>query len=157
MASGFAFTDKTQEALASAIALATERSHVNVQPIHIALALLDPSVSGSNGHVGSASSDCLFSNILDKAGADPKELTRALNKRLVREPSQDPPPDNVGFSSSASKVLKEAQKLMRQQVGIFHFDFFEIIKLTFLFWNWLRMTHTLLKITSFWLFSMTLS
>ncbi|KAH9825317.1 P-loop containing nucleoside triphosphate hydrolase protein [Melampsora americana] len=115
MASGFAFTDKTQEALASAIALATERSHVNVQPIHIALALLDPSVSGSNGHLGSASSDCLFSNILDKAGADPKELTRALNKRLVREPSQDPPPDNVGFSSSASKVLKEAQKLMRQQ------------------------------------------
>lgn len=115
MASGFAFTDKTQEALASAIALATERSHVNVQPIHIALALLDPSVSGSNGHVGSASSDCLFSNILDKAGADPKELTRALNKRLVREPSQDPPPENVGFSSSASKVLKEAQKLMRQQ------------------------------------------
>ncbi|KAG0143888.1 hypothetical protein CROQUDRAFT_716939 [Cronartium quercuum f. sp. fusiforme G11] len=115
MTSAFSFTDKTQEALSSALTLATERSHVNVQPIHIALALLDPNVTGSNGHLGLASSDNLFANVLDKAGADPRELTRALNKKLVREPSQEPPPDHVGFSTSASKVLKDAQKLMRQQ------------------------------------------
>lgn len=116
MAAGFSFTDKTQEALSSAISLATERSHVHVQPVHIALALLDPNVAGANGTAGTASADCLFANVLDKAGADAREVTRALNKRLVREPSQEPAPDNVGFSSSATKVLKEAQKLMRQQV-----------------------------------------
>ncbi|CAH7666020.1 P-loop containing nucleoside triphosphate hydrolase protein [Phakopsora pachyrhizi] len=112
---GFSFTDKTNEALAAAIGLARERSHVHVQPVHIALALLDPTVIGSSGGVGSASADCLFANVLDKAGAEARDVIRALNKRLVREPSQDPPPDNVGFSSSASKVLKEAQKLMKQQ------------------------------------------
>ncbi|OAV93508.1 hypothetical protein PTTG_00828 [Puccinia triticina 1-1 BBBD Race 1] len=112
---GFSFTDKTNDALTTAIGLARERSHVHVQPIHIALALLDPTVIGTNGGTGSAGGDCLFANVLDKAGADAREITRALNKRLVREPSQDPPPDQVGFSSSSTKVLKEAQKLMRQQ------------------------------------------
>ncbi|CAH7671392.1 hypothetical protein PPACK8108_LOCUS6166 [Phakopsora pachyrhizi] len=115
LSAGFSFTDKTNESLAAAIGLARERSHVHVQPVHIALALLDPTVIGSSGGVGSASADCLFANVLDKAGAEARDVIRALNKRLVREPSQDPPPDNVGFSSSASKVLKEAQKLMKQQ------------------------------------------
>jgi ATP-dependent Clp protease ATP-binding subunit ClpA len=114
---GFSFTDKTNDALTTAIGLARERSHVHVQPIHIALALLDPTVIGTNGGTGASGGDCLFANVLDKAGADAREITRALNKRLVREPSQDPPPDQVGFSSSSTKVLKEAQKLMRQQVS----------------------------------------
>ncbi|POW06771.1 hypothetical protein PSTT_08747 [Puccinia striiformis] len=113
--SGFSFTDKTNDALTTAIGLARERFHVHVQPIHIALSLLDPTVIGTNGGTGSAGGDCLFANVLDKAGADAREITRALNKRLVREPSQDPPPDKVGFSSSSTRVLKEAQNLMRQQ------------------------------------------
>ncbi|CAH7667166.1 hypothetical protein PPACK8108_LOCUS1557, partial [Phakopsora pachyrhizi] len=78
--------------------------------VHIALALLDLTVIGSLGGVGSASADSLFANVLDKAGAKAMVIICALNKRLVREPSQDPP-DIVGFSSAPSKVLKEAQKL----------------------------------------------
>ncbi|MBW0467844.1 hypothetical protein O181_007559 [Austropuccinia psidii MF-1] len=114
-AANFSFTDKTNEALAAALSLAQQSSHVHVQPIHIALALLDPTIISPSAGSGSANSDCLFANVLEKAGADVKDIIRGLNKRLVREPSQDPPPDQMGFSSSATKVLREAQKLMRQQ------------------------------------------
>lgn len=49
-----------------------------------------------------------------QAGADLQIIRRGLQKALVRLPSQDPPPDNLTFSSSLIKVFREAQKIQKQ-------------------------------------------
>lgn len=40
-------------------------------------------------------------------------MNRALQKQIVRFPSQDPPPDDTSLSSSTLKVLREAQSIQK--------------------------------------------
>ena len=40
-------------------------------------------------------------------------MRRALQKLIVRVPQQSPPPDEVSFSGTALKVLREAQSLQK--------------------------------------------
>jgi ATP-dependent Clp protease ATP-binding subunit ClpB len=53
---------------------------------------------------------------LNPAGASPDIVQRALAKFIVRLPSQDPPPDEVGLSQAAAKALREAEKIMKEKV-----------------------------------------
>lgn len=115
------FTDKANNALVEAQDLATNYSHSQMMPIHLAVALFDPQPDRSKdqqntGHDSHASASApLFRQVVERAHGDPQLLSRAFQKQLVRQPSQDPPPEQVGVAPSFSKVLRAADELSRTQ------------------------------------------
>ncbi|KAI5284147.1 hypothetical protein KEM52_003052, partial [Ascosphaera acerosa] len=102
--SGMQLTDKARQALEEAQTLAEQNGHQQVLPLHLAVTLLTP-----------RDGDSLFKQAVEKANGDVKQLERALQKQLVRLPSQDPPPDDVGYSSSFGRLLRAAASLSRDQ------------------------------------------
>jgi ATP-dependent Clp protease ATP-binding subunit ClpB len=119
MASNMQFTDRAQKALADAHDLATQYAHSQLEPLHLAVSLLDPpqdprQPQPANG-ASDASSSSLFRQVVERAHGDPQLLGRALSKALVRRPSQDPPPENIGMSPSFSKLLRAANDLSKTQ------------------------------------------
>jgi ATP-dependent Clp protease ATP-binding subunit ClpB len=122
MSSGMQFTDKASAALADAQDLAQQYAHSQLLPIHLGVALLDPSPDESkdqqndHSHKSHASSSAsLFKQVVERAHGDTQLLDRAMKKALVRTPSQDPPPEHVSVSPSFSKVLRTANDLSKTQ------------------------------------------
>ncbi|TCD71541.1 hypothetical protein EIP91_008922 [Steccherinum ochraceum] len=108
MAANMDFTDKTQETLAASIQLAKDYAHAQVQPAHIAFALLNEgSADGSPGQ------NSLFSSVISRAGGDPAVVKRGIQKVIVRLPSQTPPPEETTIGSATAKVLREAEALRK--------------------------------------------
>lgn len=97
------------QSLQSAVALARENSNINVSPLHLASALLDETSETSSSASQTAASS-LFSNVLDKAGADVNAVRKAITRIIIRLPAQDPPPEDISFSSATLRVLRDAQK-----------------------------------------------
>eukprot|EP01135_Chromosphaera_perkinsii_P003625 Nk52_evm4s250 gene=Nk52_evmTU4s250 len=97
------FTIRTNEVLSGAQALAAERQHASIQPVHIACAIFEDE-SG------------LGCQILKKLGTEYKIIQRALQKLLVRTPSQSPPPeDPPSLGHQAAQLLKNATKYQKSQ------------------------------------------
>ncbi|GAB7344147.1 hypothetical protein MBLNU457_2042t1 [Dothideomycetes sp. NU457] len=122
MTSNMQFTDRASQALADAQDLASQYSHSQLQPLHLAVSLLDPppdlskDQQNNNAHASHASSSSpLFKQVVERAHGDTQLLTRALNKALVRLPSQDPPPEQISVSPAISKVLRAANDLSKTQ------------------------------------------
>lgn len=119
------FTDRAEEALGDAAKLAKEYQHLQIFPIHLAVALIDPLPDGSKDRQTRAdssyshSSAPLFGQVVERAHGDPQLLERALKKQLVRILAQDPPPDNVTLSSGLSKVIRQAAELQKAQKDSF--------------------------------------
>ena len=97
-------TDRAQQSLADALQLAREHANPQIHPPHIAFVLLD--------HAPHAAPP-LLASIVATAGGDPHALKRAVNKLIVRLPSQSPPPDDIGMSTTALKVLRDAQNIQK--------------------------------------------
>ncbi|MFA5203166.1 MAG: ATP-dependent chaperone ClpB [Lentisphaeria bacterium] len=96
------FTQKSQEALGAAQALAVEHGNPEIMPLHLLAALL-------------AQDDGLVPAVLQKAGADSARLRPALEERLGRLPQMSGPgAGQPGASRAFSKVLVAAEKEMRQ-------------------------------------------
>ncbi|KAJ7786301.1 P-loop containing nucleoside triphosphate hydrolase protein [Mycena metata] len=115
MASNFDFTDKAQETITSSIQSAKDYANAQVAPVHLASVLLnegDPMPGGLSASGGHGTS--LFSSVISRAGGDPAIVKRAVQKAIVRLPTQSPAPDDITFSSQALKVLREAQALQKQ-------------------------------------------
>ena len=119
------FTDRAQKALSDAHELATQYSHSQILPLHLAVSLLDPPIDESKDQQTkvnashSSSSAPLFKQVVDRAHGDPQLLDRAMKKALVRLPSQDPPPEHVSISPQFSKVLRAANELQKTQKDSF--------------------------------------
>ncbi|KAJ1311502.1 hypothetical protein OPQ81_009989 [Rhizoctonia solani] len=105
----FDFTDKTETTIAAAVQSAKDHANAQVTPFHIANALLNEG-SGVADHAAGTS---LFASVISKAGGDIAIVNRAIQKQLVRLPSQDPPPDETTFSSATLKVLRDAQSTQK--------------------------------------------
>ncbi|KAF8846377.1 P-loop containing nucleoside triphosphate hydrolase protein [Paxillus ammoniavirescens] len=105
-------TDKTQQSIAAAIQLSRDYANPQVQPVHLAIALLNEGQADGDipGGVQALNSQSLFTSVIQKAGGDPTPVKRGLQKLLVRLPSQSPPPDDVSLSFATTKVLREAQE-----------------------------------------------
>ncbi|KAK3082245.1 Heat shock protein hsp98 [Coniosporium uncinatum] len=119
MTSGMQFTDRASTALQDAHELAVQYAHPQLQPIHLAVSLLDPPPDQSKDqqtktHDSHATAP-LFKQVVERAHGDPQALDRALKKQLVRLPSQDPPPETVSMSPSFSKILRAADQLSKTQ------------------------------------------
>lgn len=90
------FTDKTNEIISAAHSLALESAHVQLAPVHIALALL-------------ADADGLSKNIITKAGVEPQEVERKLRRLLVKIPVQEPAPAEVHPNQATLKGKSHQQ------------------------------------------------
>ncbi|EIM83507.1 uncharacterized protein STEHIDRAFT_101770 [Stereum hirsutum FP-91666 SS1] len=109
-----AFTDKAQASVAAALQLAKDYSHAQLYPAHLAFVLLNEGAgdTAAPGGVSHAQTP-LFASVIQKAGGDVSLVKRALQKLIVRLPSQSPAPEEVSLSSEAAKVLREAQSLSK--------------------------------------------
>ncbi|KAJ7706189.1 P-loop containing nucleoside triphosphate hydrolase protein [Mycena rosella] len=113
MTSNFDFT----ESLANAIKCAQDYANAQVHPAHIASVLLNEGAGEIPGGLGSPATGggtSLFSSVISRAGGDPALVKRAVQKAIVRLPTQNPPPDEISLSSQSLKVLREAQALQKQ-------------------------------------------
>jgi ATP-dependent Clp protease ATP-binding subunit ClpA len=115
------FTDRASKSLSDAMAVAEQYAHPQLLPLHLALCLLDPPPDESkdqqatvNASHGSASQS-LFRQVVERAHGDPQSFQRALQKGVVRLPSQNPPPEQIAMAPAFLKVLRAAQELQRTQ------------------------------------------
>ena len=116
------FTDRATQALSEAQDLAQQYAHTQMQPIHLAVALIDPAPDlskdqqNNSAHEShSTSSLPLFKQVIERAHGDPQLMDRSLKKQLVRLPSQDPPPEHVSVAPAFSKILRNANDLSKTQ------------------------------------------
>lgn len=123
---GAQFTDRANKALLDSSALAEQYAHSQILPIHLAVAMLNPSADESQdqqtpaGHSSHDSSSApLFRQVVERAHGDPQLLDRSLMKLLVRLPSQDPPPESVSVSPALAKVIRSATDLSKTQKDSF--------------------------------------
>ena len=93
------FSDKVEKILLKSKELAQENSHIEVQSYHILLTLLDED------------SDTTLKKIINKCGGDTLMVERALKRKLVHLPVQNPPPTDITFSKKAYQLIQNAQKL----------------------------------------------
>jgi ATP-dependent Clp protease ATP-binding subunit ClpB len=97
------FTIKSQEALAAAQRLASERQNPQTTPEHLLSVLLEQT-------------DGVVVPVLRKLGVDPAAVRATLNPALERLPrinSQSPPAEPTGGSSDLIRVLQAGEKEMR--------------------------------------------
>ncbi|KAE8307370.1 ATP-dependent chaperone ClpB [Aspergillus parasiticus SU-1] len=122
---GAQFTDRANKALLDSSSLAEQYSHSQILPVHLAVALLNPSPDESKDQQATAhpshdsSSAPLFRQVVERAHGDPQLLERSLMKILVRCPSQDPPPESVSVSPALAKVIRSASELSKTQKDSF--------------------------------------
>ncbi|CAJ0638973.1 5505_t:CDS:2 [Entrophospora sp. SA101] len=104
----YQFTDKVEKTISAALNLAREYAHVQIAPAHLACAMLDEKEGES-----------LFKNLVNKAGGDAVIVERNFKKLLVRQPTQDPPPDDIALNPQAHKVLRAAYNIQQRQKDSF--------------------------------------
>eukprot|EP01124_Arcella_intermedia_P007684 TRINITY_DN1474_c0_g1_i1.p1 TRINITY_DN1474_c0_g1~~TRINITY_DN1474_c0_g1_i1.p1 ORF type:complete len:907 (-),score=230.63 TRINITY_DN1474_c0_g1_i1:44-2764(-) len=92
-------TEKSRNIVQQAQDIALENKNSELHALHLALAFFDDQ-------------DGFLNNILAKISPDSaKSLERCLKKRVVRLPSQNPPPTHIGISRSAIEALNKAKEL----------------------------------------------
>ncbi|MCI47256.1 chaperone protein ClpB1-like, partial [Trifolium medium] len=89
------FTQKTNEAVASAHELAMTSGHVLLNPLHLASTL----ISEPNGIFFQA-----ISNVGGQESA--RAFDRVIKQSLKKLPTQSPPPNDVPASTSLMNVMK---------------------------------------------------
>jgi ATP-dependent Clp protease ATP-binding subunit ClpB len=94
----FNLTDKSQELLGVAQKLAMDHSHIEMAPVHLALALFtDP--------------DGIPRRICSKLSVTRGEVEDSLRSLMNKLPQQSPPPDDIRANGALLRVLRGAQKL----------------------------------------------
>lgn len=109
------FTDRATKAIADAMGMAETNAHSQVQPLHLALSLLDP----PRDDASDSSSQSLFRQVIERAHGNAQAIQRALNKAVVRLPSQNPPPEQMSMAPSLIKTLRKAHELQKTQKDSF--------------------------------------
>lgn len=89
------FSNKTSAALAEAQKLASQHGHIEMTPLHLAIAIF----SDEQG---------LGRTLVKKLGVDPQALERVLRRRLLKLPTQSPAPDTPPPSGGLIKLLETA-------------------------------------------------
>jgi len=92
------FTEKVEKIISKSKELVQEYNHIEIQPWHMVLALLDDP-------------DSALKKVIVKSGGDSLMVERAIKRKIVQLPVQTPPPDEIGFSKNAYKVIQNAQKI----------------------------------------------
>ncbi|CAG98604.1 chaperone ATPase HSP104 [Kluyveromyces lactis] len=104
------FTNKANEIIRLAQKLAQDHRHAQLQPIHLLAAFVEPNEDGSVG---------FLQNLVELAKYDYEPLKRAINRNLVRTPSQTPAPLEIQPSYAFGQVLKDTSEIRKQQKDSF--------------------------------------
>nr|ODN88259.1 heat shock protein [Cryptococcus depauperatus CBS 7841] len=106
------FTDKTSELIKAALDKAEEMANSQVHPLHLVSALWEE----PNPVAGGAEQPTLLKTALEHVGGNPTIFNRALMHKLNQLPVVDPPPaPPLPLTNSFHAVLREAQKLQKEQ------------------------------------------
>ena len=100
------FTDNALNIITNATQIAKEGSHAQLMPLHL-LAAMVPS--------DNESSTPYLKTLITKARYEWPDFERIVNRRVVRLPSQNPPPDTPAPSYATGQVLQKAAKFKTQQ------------------------------------------
>lgn len=92
------FSEKVEKIILKSKEIAQENSHIEIQPWHMFLALLDDE-------------DSVLKKVINKSGGDSLMVERAIKRKIVHLPVQNPPPSEITFSKNAYKVIQDAQKI----------------------------------------------
>lgn len=95
-------TEKTRTIITAASDIVRRNKQIEVSPFHLVLALLDDQ-------------DKFISNILQRTQIDLDAFDKNINQRVSKLATQNPAPDDVGFSRASVAVLKKAQEIMKEQ------------------------------------------
>ena len=95
-------TKSSREALQGAHALATERRHGQVEPVHLLAALFD--ASSPHGR------DSLARRLVSGCGADPARIAQAARRAVDALPTLAQPADQLGLSGALSAVVVAAER-----------------------------------------------
>eukprot|EP00545_Synedropsis_sp_CCMP1620_P000345 CAMPEP_0119030826 /NCGR_PEP_ID=MMETSP1176-20130426/41224_1 /TAXON_ID=265551 /ORGANISM="Synedropsis recta cf, Strain CCMP1620" /LENGTH=910 /DNA_ID=CAMNT_0006987203 /DNA_START=63 /DNA_END=2795 /DNA_ORIENTATION=+ len=93
-------TDAAAKVIEQAVILARDNGHSTAEPIHLALAL----ITGDNSVGARVCAKTEETNI------DVNVVRRALQKLILKKPSQTPVPLEAGMSNALSQVLQRAKK-----------------------------------------------
>ncbi len=94
-------TEKSREALQAANALAENWTNPEIEPEHLAVALLDQA-------------DGTAAPLLQAVGADPARLKQDFSRELSRFPRVEGDANQVGLSRRSQKILRGAQQEAEQ-------------------------------------------
>ncbi|KAK6202992.1 uncharacterized protein RJT21DRAFT_103879 [Scheffersomyces amazonensis] len=100
------FTDNALKIITNASQLAKDNAHSQLLPLHFLAAMVPTDDENSVPYL---------KTLIQKARFEWPNFERAVNKHLVRLPSQNPPPDDVRPSYAAGQVLQKATKIKAQQ------------------------------------------
>ncbi|ORX44324.1 AAA ATPase domain-containing protein [Piromyces finnis] len=78
--------------------LAQENSHIEIQPWHMFIALIDDE-------------DSMLKKAITKSGGDSLTVECAIKRKIVQLPVQNPPPIEVNFSKATYTIIQNAQKI----------------------------------------------
>lgn len=114
--SGPQFTDKAEAILLEAGETAKNYGHSQIMPVHLIHAMMSDSPAQDDGQpAANSGGPLLLKQVIEKANGDYKTFSRAIKSAVVKLPSQDPPPDSIGYSPAFSQVIRAAQKLQKLQ------------------------------------------
>lgn len=101
--SRYEITQKTSEAVAAALELATKAGHAELAPLHVAVAL----ISQPGGILRQAAANA--------AGSEdaPESLEKAFNQALRKLPQQYPPPVQFSAGTEIIKVFQRAHAVQQ--------------------------------------------
>jgi ATP-dependent Clp protease ATP-binding subunit ClpA len=99
------FTDNAKRIIETAIRINKDNSHATLSPLHL-LAAMTESEDGEISYL---------KTVVEKARYEWLPFERAINKHLVRLPSQTPAPAEPQFSPQAAKVLTNASEIKTSQ------------------------------------------
>jgi ATP-dependent Clp protease ATP-binding subunit ClpB len=98
-------TDATTKALEQALSIARDNGHATAEPIHLAAALF-------------SEDDSIGSRVVSKAEAaassshpdmiDVRQIRQAIQRAILKKPTQSPPPHEASIGSSLQKVIQRA-------------------------------------------------
>lgn len=100
------FTDNALKIITNANNLAKENAHSQLLPLHFLAAMVPTDDDNSIPYL---------KTLIQKARYEWGDFERAVNRSLVRLPSQNPPPDDIRPSYSTGQVLTNANKIKAQQ------------------------------------------
>lgn len=105
-------TDATTKALEQSLTIARDNGHALAEPIHLAAALF-------------AEDDSIGSRVVSKAEAasssgayqhdivDVRQIRQAIQRSILKKPTQSPPPHEASIESSLQKVIQRAMAISK--------------------------------------------
>lgn len=102
-------TDRATKIVQDALELAKEHAHTQVTPVHLIAAMTPNDEDGNPSYL---------KTLCEQARYEFPPLERAINRTLVRLPSQSPAP-SPDFSSAVQSVLAKAAKIQKSQKDTF--------------------------------------